>query len=87
MQKRSVPDSVDVVRKFLLDNGGEIEPRFGEKFWSVLQRFQSLSMGAFVASVGVQLTAPSEGLRVSGQLELLESRVVAALMQGFMRSC
>jgi energy-coupling factor transporter ATP-binding protein EcfA2 len=79
MHRKSVPSSVEILRKFLLDNGEVIDPRSHKKFWSSIQRLQSLSFGAFGASVSIGFGAPNDGLKTSSQLEAIESQVLTCL--------
>ncbi|WP_328768630.1 P-loop ATPase, Sll1717 family [Streptomyces sp. NBC_00286] len=81
----SQPSSVAAVRKFLLENGEADDLNFHEKFWKVIKKLSSsLSLEAFGVKVGVndQPTpggAPPEGVRASGQLDVLEENIKIAL--------
>lgn len=77
--RKSIPDSVDQLRKFLVANDQNDDPHFHEQFWRSIQRLKSLSLGAFGVKVSVEIDAPSEGLRTSSQLELIERYVRTAL--------
>jgi hypothetical protein len=75
------PASVQALRKFLLANGEADEHRWHEKFWKVIQRLRaSLSLEAFGAKVALDAgSMPSEGIRASGQVEIVEKHVLLAL--------
>jgi hypothetical protein len=75
------PASVQALRKFLLANGEADDHRWHEKFWKVIQRLRaSLSLEAFGAKVALDAgSMPSEGIRASGQVEIVEKHVLLAL--------
>ncbi|GIG93376.1 P-loop ATPase, Sll1717 family [Plantactinospora endophytica] len=78
------PPSVNQLRKFLLENGELNEdPRWHERFWKTIQRLRSsLSLEAFgvTASIGLgSATAPSEGIRISQQLDVVEEQLDFAI--------
>lgn len=77
--KKSIPGSVAALRKFLLANDEGVNPRLHNQFWRSIQRLRSLSLGAFGAKVAFEIDAPSEGLRTSNQLEIVERQIQAAL--------
>ncbi|WP_238007186.1 hypothetical protein KZZ52_37490 [Dactylosporangium sp. AC04546] len=69
--------SVSQLRKFLLENGElNDDPRWHERFWKTIQQLRSsLSLEAFGIKANLELgkgTAPSEGIRVSQQLDIVE---------------
>jgi hypothetical protein len=74
------PPSVSHLRKFLLENGElNDDPRWHERFWKTIQKLQSsLSLEAFGVKASVELgkePVPSEGIRVSQQLDVVEDRL------------
>ena len=77
--RKSKLESVDKLRKFLLANGQNDDLHFHEQFWRSIQRLKSLSLGAFGVKVSIDINAPSEGLRTSSQLEIIERYVKNAL--------
>lgn len=73
------PDSVGALRRFLLANGEVDDPRLHERFWKAIQRIKSsLSLEAFGFKVGVSIEAPSEGIRASSELEVIERQLAVA---------
>ena len=79
MHAKPLPGAVEALRRFLRDNEEVIDPRLHQKFWHSIQRLKSLKFGAFGANVGIDLDAPSEGLRTSNKLEVIERHVMAGL--------
>jgi DNA-binding CsgD family transcriptional regulator len=77
------PAAVEALRKFLLANGEAADHRWHEKFWKVIQRLRaSLSLEAFGAKVAFDAgPTPSEGVRASGQLEVVEKQILRALAE------
>lgn len=70
---KSIPESLRPVRKFLVDNNEVDDLRFTEKLWRVIEKLKaSLSLEAFGLKVGVEAGIPSEGVRVSSEIETLE---------------
>jgi hypothetical protein len=73
------PDSVKHVGQFLKENGEGDGPGTGQKFWKILERLRSsLSLEAFGVKIGLDVS-PSQGLRVSNQLEVVEDRLKEAV--------
>ncbi|MFG2043701.1 P-loop ATPase, Sll1717 family [Dactylosporangium sp. NPDC048998] len=71
------PAAVCQLRKFLLENGElNDDPRWHERFWKTIQQLRSsLSLEAFGIKANLELgkgSAPSEGIRVSQQLDVVE---------------
>lgn len=78
------PASINQLRKFLSANGElNDDPRWHEKFWKAIQQLRSsLSLEAFGVKASLELgkeTGPSEGIRVSQQLEVVEDRLGRAI--------
>ncbi|GAA2522149.1 P-loop ATPase, Sll1717 family [Streptomyces longisporus] len=80
-QNGGTPSSVAALRKFLLDNQEGLEdPRLHEKFWIIIKRLKSsISLDAFGVKVAVDAQYPSEGIRASSELDVLEKKVVQAM--------
>lgn len=79
MHRKSTPESVRALRKFLTANGQTADPREHEKFWRAIQRLRSLSLGAFGANIKIDIDAPSEGLQTANQLQVIEASLQSAL--------
>ena len=77
--RKTIPASTDKLRKFLIANGEGVDPHFHEQFWRSIQRLKTLSLGALGAKITVELEAPSEGLRTSGLLEIVEQYIMKAM--------
>ena len=74
-----LPTSVKKLQRFLKSNGEVADPKFHREFWVIIQRIKSLSMGAFGAKISFELDAPSEGLKISNKLKVIESTIQRAL--------
>jgi hypothetical protein len=72
--------SVEALRKFLVSNGEADQATFQDKFWRAIQRLKgSFSLEAFGIKVAANLEWPSEGIRASSQLDIIEKNVRKAL--------
>jgi hypothetical protein len=76
----SQPASVGALRKFLLENDEADDLEFHEKFWQVIKKIKtSLSLEAFGIKVGINEESAPEGVRASGQLDVLEANIKLSL--------
>jgi hypothetical protein len=77
-QQGGLPESLRPVRKFLLDNNEVTDLRFSEKLWRVIEKLRgSLSLEAFGIKIKAE-AAPSEGIRVSQELDEIEEGILQA---------
>jgi hypothetical protein len=73
------PTSVRRLGKFLKQNHETADPKFHNQFWKGIQRLKTLSIGAFGVKVSLDVAAPSEGLRTSNRLSVVEQGIRHAL--------
>jgi hypothetical protein len=73
------PRSVTKLQKFLKANHEIADPKLHGPFWKGIERLKTLSLGAFGASVSIEINAPSEGLRTSNRLNIVEQGIRQAL--------
>ena len=73
------PTSVKTLQRFLKSNDETPDPKVHREFWQILQRLRSLSLGAFGAKAAFELDAPSEGLKVSNKLKIIERALRRAI--------
>jgi hypothetical protein len=74
-----VPTSVRRLKRFLKENQELVDPKVHSQFWKGIERLRSLSLGAFGAKISVEVSAPSEGLRTSNRLAIVEQGIQRAL--------
>jgi hypothetical protein len=79
MLGRQTPRSAEVLQKFLADNQEEADLRVHSFLSSYARRLRSVSLGAFGATVGIELGEPSDPGRPLAQVEVIERAVLAAL--------
>ena len=74
-----LPRPLKEVRQFLVDNGEVDDLGFLEKVWKAIERLKgSLSLEAFGVKAGIELDAPTQGLRVNEQLEVMDRKLTLA---------
>jgi|HubBroStandDraft_3_1064219.scaffolds.fasta_scaffold10505_1 hypothetical protein len=73
------PKSVRQLEKFLKENNEAADPKLHTPFWKGIERLKSLSLGAFGAKISLEINAPSEGLRTSNRLSIVEQGIQQAL--------
>jgi hypothetical protein len=73
--------AVDSLRKFLIANN-EWDPTFPEKFWQAIQRLKgSVSLEALGMKANAEFKGLSEGVRVSGELDVIHKAIMKAIAE------
>ena len=77
---RSAPSAVRKLKRFLHDNGETDDFELHEKFWRIIERLKSsISLEAFGAKIALEIQGPTEGIKASNSLDLLERQIEDAV--------